>query len=48
MQTTGEFGMRIGGGFVARTPGGFAANTQFEMCNGKTHQNNLCIAQYKS
>ena len=28
MQTTGEFGMRIGGGFVVRTPGGFAANTQ--------------------
>ena len=31
MQTTGEFGMRIGGGFVARTPGGFAANTQHSL-----------------
>lgn len=28
MQTTGEFGMRIGGDFVVRTPGGFSANTQ--------------------
>lgn len=27
MQTTGEFGMRIGGDFVVRTPGGFSANT---------------------
>lgn len=28
MQTAGEFGMRIDGGFVVRTPVGFAANTQ--------------------
>lgn len=31
MQTAGEFGMRIGGGFVVRTPGGFTGVLPIEL-----------------